>query len=63
MRILFVTMAQVEQGPAGPTSSFASTRYRVLMPAAQLDRLGHAVQIAALPPGRCRRDSCSSPAT
>lgn len=51
MRILFVTMAQVEQGPAGPTSSFASTRYRVLMPAAQLDRLGHAVQIAALPPG------------
>src|SRR6187551_3407253 len=51
MRILFVTMAPIEQGPAGPTSQFASTRYRVLMPAAQLDRLGHQVQIASLPPG------------
>jgi len=51
MRILFVSMAAVEQGPAGPTSQFASTRYRVLMPANQLDRLGHQVQIATLPPG------------
>ena len=51
MHILFVSMAAVEQGPAGPTSQFASTRYRVLMPAAQLDRLGHTVQIATLPPG------------
>jgi SAM-dependent methyltransferase len=51
MRILFVTMAQVESGPAGPTSPIASTRYRVLMPAQQLDRLGHQVQIATLPPG------------
>jgi SAM-dependent methyltransferase len=51
MRILFVTMAQVEPGPAGPTSPVASTRYRVLMPAAQLDRLGHQVQVATLPPG------------
>ena len=51
MRILFVTMAAVEGGPAGPTSRIASTRYRVLMPAQQLDRLGHQVQIATLPPG------------
>ena len=51
MRILFVTMAPIEQGPAGPTSQFASTRYRVLMPALQLDRLGHQVQVATLPPG------------
>ena len=51
MRILFVTMAPIEQGPAGPTSQFASTRYRVLMPALQLDRLGHQVQIATLPQG------------
>jgi len=51
MRILFVTMAQVDVGPAGPTSQFASTRYRVLMPALELDRLGHQVQIATLPPG------------
>jgi len=51
MRILFVTMAQVDAGPAGPTSQFASTRYRVLMPALELDRLGHQVQIATLPPG------------
>jgi SAM-dependent methyltransferase len=51
MRILFVTMAPIAQGPAGPTSQLASTRYRVLMPALQLDRLGHQVQIASLPPG------------
>ena len=51
MRILFVTMASVSQGPSGPTSSLASARYRVLIPAQQLGRLGHAVQIASLPPG------------
>jgi SAM-dependent methyltransferase len=51
MRILFVTMASISQGPAGPTSSLASARYRVLIPAQQLGRLGHAVQIASLPPG------------
>ena len=51
MRILFVTMAPIESGPAGPTSQMASTRYRVLMPAMQLGRLGHQVQIATLPPG------------
>lgn len=51
MRILFVTMAPISQGPAGPTSHLASARYRVLIPAQQLGRLGHAVQIASLPPG------------
>ncbi len=51
MRILFATMAAITQGPAGPTSTFASARYRVLIPATQLGRLGHAVQIATLPHG------------
>ena len=51
MRILFVTMGLVEQRPTGLTSAAASTRYRVLIPAAQLMRMGHAVNIVVLPPG------------
>jgi SAM-dependent methyltransferase len=51
MRIAFVTMAPLRQGPAGPTSDFASARYRVLMPAQGLARLGHAVQLLTVPPG------------
>lgn len=51
MRILFATMAAITQGPDGPTSTFASARYRVLIPATQLGRLGHAVQVASLPHG------------
>ena len=51
MRILFVTMASVGQGPAGPTSMYASARYRVIIPALQLGRLGHTVQIATVAPG------------
>jgi predicted SAM-dependent methyltransferase len=56
MRIAFVTMAPLRQGPAGPTSDMASARYRVLIPAQGLARLGHAVQLltvaqtGALPP-------------
>ena len=60
MRILFVTMAPLEQGPAGPTSRFASARYRVLLPAQQLDRLGHQVGIATLPPGPVPADLMQS---
>lgn len=50
MRILFTTFAPLRQGPAGPTSDLASARYRVLIPAQQLARLGHQVQVATLPP-------------
>lgn len=49
MRILFVTSTPLLQGPAGPTSMLASIRYRVLMPAQELSRAGHAVQIASTP--------------
>lgn len=51
MRIAFVTMAPLRQGPAGPTSDFASARYRVLIPAQSLARLGHAVQLITVPQG------------
>ncbi len=48
MRILFATVAQLRQTPSGLTSDIASARYRVLIPAAQLARLGHQVQLATL---------------
>ena len=51
MRFLFATVAPLRQTPAGPTSDLASARYRVLIPAQQLARLGHQVQIAILGPG------------
>ena len=50
VKILFATMAALQDSPAGPTSSLASARYRVLLPATQLARKGHEVQIASLPP-------------
>ncbi len=49
MKILFATIAPLRQSPAGPTSDLASARYRVLIPAQQLGRLGHHVQLASLP--------------
>jgi SAM-dependent methyltransferase len=45
MRVLFASTAAFRQTPAGPTSDLASARYRVLIPAQQLARLGHAAQI------------------
>jgi SAM-dependent methyltransferase len=51
MRILFATAWPLRQGPAGPTSELASARYRVVMPARQLSRMGHEVAVATLPPG------------
>jgi SAM-dependent methyltransferase len=51
LRILFATAAPLRQGSAGPTSDLASARYRVLIPAQQLARLGHQLQVASLPPG------------
>src|SRR6476620_8815569 len=46
MRILFAAMGAMRQTPAGPTSDLASARYRVLIPAQGLARLGHQVQLA-----------------
>ena len=51
MRILYAMMSPLRQGPAGLTSDLASARYRVLIPAQQLARLGHEVQVASMPPG------------
>ena len=51
MRVLFATVAPLRQSPAGPTSDLASARYRVLIPAQSLARLGHQVQLASLGPG------------
>ncbi|MGE5098009.1 MAG: methyltransferase domain-containing protein [Betaproteobacteria bacterium] len=51
MRILFLSMAPLRQGPSGATSDFASARYRVLIPATHLARRGHAVQVMSLRPG------------
>src|SRR5258708_31492059 len=48
MRVLFATVAALRQGPYGPTSDLASARYRVIIPAQQLARLGHQAQIASL---------------
>ena len=50
MRIIFATTGKqpIQQGPAGPTSSLASTRYRAIIPAQQLARLGHQVQLASI---------------
>ena len=50
MKILFATVASLRQTPVGLTSDLASARYRVLLPANQLARMGHDVQIASLPP-------------
>jgi SAM-dependent methyltransferase len=49
LRILFTVAAPLRQSPAGPTSDLASTRYRVVIPAQQLTRLGHQVQAVSLP--------------
>ena len=48
MRILFATAAPLRQGPDGATSDLASARYRALIPAQQLARLGHQVQLASI---------------
>jgi SAM-dependent methyltransferase len=61
MNILFATVAPLRQGPAGPTSELASARYRVLIPARQLARLGHQVQLASLPPGGWPRPVLEAP--
>src|SRR6185436_14902044 len=61
MNILFATVAPLKQGPAGPTSELASARYRILIPAQQLARSGHQVQLAVLPPGGWPRQVVEAP--
>lgn len=51
LRILFAVMAPLRQTPGGPTSELASARYRVVIPAQQLVRLGHQVQAVSIPEG------------
>ena len=46
LRILFATMWPMRQTPAGTTSDLASARYRALIPAQQLARMGHQVQVS-----------------
>src|SRR5687768_8164761 len=43
-------MWPMRQTPAGTTSDLASARYRVLIPAQQLTRMGHQVQVATKGP-------------
>jgi SAM-dependent methyltransferase len=62
MRILFITMAPLRQGPAGATSDMASARYRVLIPAQHLARRGHAVQIMSLRHGDVPREALEAQA-
>jgi len=45
VKILFVTVVPVKQGPTGPTSDLASARYRAIIPAAELVSLGHKVHL------------------
>ena len=62
MRILFLTMAPLKQGPSGATSDLASARYRVLIPAQHLARRGHSVQVMSLPAGDIPREALDAQA-
>jgi SAM-dependent methyltransferase len=62
MRILFLTMAPLRQGPSGATSDLASARYRVLIPAQHLARRGHSVQVMSLPAGEAPREALDAQA-
>ena len=48
MRILFATAAPITRGPSGPTSAWASARYRGLIPGRALARLGHEVRFVTV---------------
>lgn len=62
MRILFLTMAPLRQGPAGATSDIASARYRVLIPATHLARRGHSMQVMSLRPDDVPREALEAQA-
>ena len=48
LRIVFAVMGPLQTGPGGPTSQLASARYRALVPAQQLARMGHSVRVASI---------------
>lgn len=48
LRIVFAVMGPLQMGPGGPTSQLASARYRALVPAQQLARMGHSVRVASI---------------
>src|SRR4051812_36677214 len=48
MRIVWITAAELEDAPACRYSPNATTRYRMLMPALEITRLGHDVQTFSL---------------
>lgn len=45
MKVLYACFGALEQGPQGPTSKMASMRYRAIIPARELQRLGHEARI------------------
>jgi hypothetical protein len=45
MKILFVTITPISEGPGGLTSDLASARYRAIIPAEQLTRRGHEAHV------------------
>ncbi len=50
MKITYITFAPVYQKDGEITSEMASARYRVILPAIQISRRGHQVEIRSVPP-------------
>lgn len=50
MKITYITIAPIYQKDGALTSDMASARYRVILPAIQLVRCGHQVEILTVPP-------------
>lgn len=50
MKVTYITFAPVYQKDGVITSDLASARYRVILPANQLTRVGHQVEIRTIPP-------------
>ena len=50
MKVTYITFAPVYQKEGVITSDLASARYRVILPATQLTRFGHQVEIQPIPP-------------
>jgi hypothetical protein len=61
LKILFVTVGKLAQGRAGLTSTLASARYRAIIPAEQLSRRGHEVDVRSSGPGEWSREIVDFP--
>lgn len=48
MRISWISFARIAEGATGPTSSSASARYRIILPARELRARGHEVTVRSL---------------